>query len=137
VSRLDSRARVLLELREKNSVAQRAADEAKAELDAYEAEFWSELEDLGMKSVSLDLGDPYVEVRLERRETTKSRVLDKAALVAWAREHGLAEELVKPEPRKAQLNEYVRTARENGLPLPDGLDFYFDRYVSVTRKRKR
>lgn len=136
MSRLDSRARRLLELRDENDRAQREAKAAKAALDDYEMEFWSELEDLGLKSVSLELGPPYGSVRLERRERRDSRVLDLRSLTEWVIAEGYAAELLRDEPRKAVLNQFVRTRTENGQPLPPGLDFTTKRYVSVTKKKR-
>ena len=131
MSRLDTRARRLLELRAENETAQSEAKAAKEKLDNYELEFWSELEDLRLKSFTMDDG-----TRLERRETRYARVLDLEALTEWVVENGLAAELLKDAPRKAVLNKFVRTRQENGQPLPPGLDFTTDRYISVRQRRK-
>jgi len=132
--RLDTRARELLAARERATQLARDADDAKAEKEVLEAQFWSLMKDMGLKSTTIDLGGAYGTVRLERRRRTDSRVLDREALVAALRERGLDPELVKAEPRKAQLNNYVRTILESGGELPEGLDFVSREYVSVTMK---
>ena len=108
MSRLDTRVRRLLELRTANSLAQQAAKEAKAELDAYEAELWSELEDEGTKTWSGDLGEGFGQVRITRRETQYAEILDKQALIDSIKEEGLESELLRPDLRKKNLNALVK-----------------------------
>lgn len=133
--RLDSKVRKLLKLRKANDLAQQDAKQAAADLAEFEAELWSDMEDQGLKTLTLELGAPHGKVQIQRRETKFSRVLDKGALIQALSEAGIAEELTRPDVRKKQLNEYVRTLLENGSPLPPGLDFTSNKYVSVTRKR--
>lgn len=81
MSRLDSRVRKLLELREAYDLAQRQAKAAEQELTLYEEEFWSELEDLGMKSLNIDLGEPSPDY-LEQRVANARAALEQAAELA-------------------------------------------------------
>lgn len=125
--RLDGRARTLLTLRELASKADLAAKEAKRERDDFEGAFWTELEDLGLKSFTMSDG-----TRLDRKETLYHEVIDVQELLAWAEENGMDEEWFGKAERKAALNEFVRTAVENNVPLPPGLGPRAKRYISIT-----
>lgn len=134
--RLDTRARKVLELREEASMKQADADRAKAQRDRYEAEFWAALEDENTKTWTGDVGAPYGQIRITRRSTPRSRVLNKQALIKALRERGLAAAMLRPEPNKKALNAYVKTLQETGEPLPEGLDFYDDKGLTVTILKK-
>jgi hypothetical protein len=45
--------------------------------------------------------------------------------------------MLRPEPRQKNLNAYVKTLQETGEPLPEGLDFYEDKGLTLTKVRKR
>lgn len=129
MSRLDTKARRLLQLRAQAALAQRAADAAKDARDVFELEFWSELEDLGLRTFTMDDG-----TRLERRARKDADVVDEALLLRELEARGVLDNFTKPALTKRTLNQYVRTLTENGEELPLGLGWRTKRYISVTKK---
>jgi len=61
--------------------------------------------------------------------TTYSTVQDPAAFFAWAREHH-PELIDEQKHHKGQLHDLVRCALEDEEPLPPGVGWYVDEYVS-------
>lgn len=131
MSRLDSRARTLLELREKYDLAKGEAAAAKLARDNFEMELWSELEDLGLKAFTMDDG-----TRIERpKPTIYADVVDEEAFIEWAQESGMADEFTTAGLRKKSLNGFVRTRLESGEELPPGMSYRVDRGLRVTRPK--
>jgi hypothetical protein len=67
------------------------------------------------------------------RETLHGQVQDAAAFKRWYDEHKEDEgidALFEDKPRKKLINELVRDCIRNHKPLPDGLGFYPEQYVS-------
>lgn len=93
MSRLDSRARELLVRREIAAFKEAEADAAKAALNAFESELWSELEDEGLKSTSLELEPLQEEVRGALRDDAQ-RLLRLSADVVELGNTDRARELV-------------------------------------------
>jgi hypothetical protein len=135
---LKQKARELLDLKAEHERARIAYENAKREHKAAEAEFWHELdEDLGVKTVTLELGEPHGTVALGRRETVKGRVIDAETAVKALRAAGLGEAVLKdiPQVRQKVLNEHVRDLLKSGAQLPEGVDFMTTRYIQVTKKK--
>lgn len=132
--RLDTAARELLRLREAADRAKRTAEEAARQRDQAEATFWSLMDDLGLKSFTLE--QPDENISFVRRSTVYHQVIDWPTLQRAVTELGLERELTAPGPRKGVLNEFVRTALEAGRELPPGLGYRDNKYVSVTRKKR-
>lgn len=108
------------------------ADEARE--DAEKALF-DYLEDNRLPSTDVELGDGYGTYHVKRRATEHSRVYDQDALLAWANEEARTEEVFDSKVRKKQLNQIIRSYREQGLDLPAGTDFYTERGITLTRKK--
>lgn len=144
-SRIDTRARRLLDLRMARDETKAAATKAEKAYRAFEAEFWDELEEEhGIDtSIDLDLGPGYGKIKLTRRETIYAQVIDPERLAEAARELGRDDEWItrpdegvrKSDFRAQVLNEHVREAIEHEQELPHGLDFRFDRGITITRKK--
>lgn len=135
--RIDSRARRLVDLKDEKNWKEKEAERASKAYADEEREFWSELADeLGdIKTVTLDLGDGYGTVQLQRRETITARIVDKEAAVVSLEAAGLGPGMLGvPEIRKRALNEEVRDRLQRGEALPEGVDFNARRYITVTRK---
>lgn len=133
MSRADTLVRRVMEARRESTEANALAREKKEAKEQAERELYAFLEDQGQKSGTYDLGDGYGRVRATRREQKKHRILDKARLLESIREMGLVEELMKDEPRAKQLNDFIKTRLESGEDLPEGLDFYVDESIQITR----
>jgi hypothetical protein len=125
--------RQLKVLRESRDKAKAAADAAEAEYREWEAICWEKMENAGDTSTTKVLPDG-TKLQIVRRGTIYSRVLDNDVLLDSLEQEGRVEELTKPGFQKQRLNEYVRTCLESGVPLPDGLDFYERRYLTLTEK---
>ncbi len=61
-------------------------------------------------------------------ETIYGQVQDRTEFVAWAEEN--EPELLEPKERKELINELVRQKLDDGQPLPPGLTFRVQSYVS-------
>ena len=139
MSALDTLApklRTLMEAREARDETKLAAENAEKRYKAIEGELWEELEDSPLKgALKLDLGPPYGVVAFQPRETYYGRVLDEHAALDYFEQSARMDEFTAPKIVKARVNELVRQSLENGDKLPEGIDFYAARYVSVTRQK--
>jgi hypothetical protein len=132
---LKSKFRRLVELREKRDSTKLAAENAEKEYREYEAELWDELDDSPLKgTIKLDLGPPYGEVKFGPRETFYGRVLDKEAALDYFENRALMDEYTEPKIAMSRVNELVRECLEQKRPIPEGLDFYAKRYISISHK---
>lgn len=133
--------RALVRAKEKASRLSAQAEAAKRAANDVEDSFWEALDDAQTKTVTLDLGEGFGEVRFTRRETIYGRVIPgrEAEAAAALAELGLDAEILddRPTVRKRILNEYVADWVKQRKPLPPGIDFYSVRGVTVTRKRKK
>lgn len=122
------RAAELIAARENHDVLKKAFEDAAAEYRRIEADFWQDMEDEGLKTLTLDI--PGVgTVNLQRRETLRASVLDKEILAA-----NVGEEFREQGFRQKALNELVRDRLASGEPLPEGLDFFSTRRVAVSKR---
>lgn len=129
---LEAQLRQHLKKREKRDETKKAADEADKEHKESEAELYDALRDSGMKSIKVEIDGQTV--TFQPRETIYGRILDlDKALEAFEAE-ARTDELTKPGVEKRRLNELVRERLESGHDLPDGVDWYPQRYVSISRK---
>lgn len=135
---LKAKARELLELKEDHARKKAASEAATREFREAEADFWNELdEELGVKTVTLELGPPHGTVTLGRRETIKGRVIDEDKAIPALRAMGLGDAVLKatPQIRQKVLNEHVRDILKSATgKLPEGVDFAKTRYIQVTKK---
>ena len=128
--------RRLMELRAKRDEDKAAAEQSEkdyreAEADVYEALSEGPLDRLN----NIDLGEPWGKVSFHAKETIYARVIDEEAALEHFEQRAMIEEVTTPKLSMARMNETVRTAVENGDPLPEGLDFYPRRFVQITRKK--
>jgi hypothetical protein len=134
---LKGKAAELIELKREKDRLKIAFEDAKRAYTAAERDLWHHLdEDLGVKTITLELGEPHGTIQLQRRETIKGRVIDDEAAVAALREMGLGEAVLKdiPQVRQKVLNEHVRDILKSGGDLPEGVDFVPTRYISVSKR---
>lgn len=136
MTQLNSEIIKLLEARERHDKARIEEEETKRQKKAQEALVHELLQDAGIKSHTIDLGPPHGEVRLVPQSRVSGTIFDEEIALEAFEAEGLTDELVKPGPRKAVLNELVRERLENGQALPAGVSFYTTDFVTVTRKKQ-
>lgn len=133
--RLASSFRRLVELREKRDEDKKSAEASESEYRAYEAELFEELADGPMQgTLRFDLGGEHGVVTFTPRETKFGRIVDVDAAVEFFEKRELAQEMTKPTIEKRKLNEMVRELLEQGKPMPDGIDWYAKRGITISRK---
>lgn len=133
---LASKFRRLMEAREERDITEKAAKNAEKFYREVEAELYDELEDSPIKgSIKIDLGEPYGTVTFQPKETYYGRVLDTDQALDYLDARALADEFTKPKIVMARIHELVREKLEQRQPLPDGLDFYAKRYISISRPK--
>jgi hypothetical protein len=115
-------AAALRELKRTAAALDTEAKEAKAAAQQAEIEFFERMDTEGVQSIKYD-GTNFV-----RAETVFGQVQDRSEFVAWAEEN--RPELLETKERKALVNELVREHLDDGAPLPPGLGFYVNQYVS-------
>lgn len=130
-----SKFRRLVELRTNRDERKTAAEVSEKEYRDYESDLFEEIQSGPMQGTRrIDLGEPFGLVAFTPRETTFGRIIDSEAAVEYFEEHGQTEEMTKPQIGKGKLNERVRELLEQGKPLPDGVDFYVNRGITISRK---
>lgn len=72
-------------------------------------------------------------VTYTKHSTEFGQVQDADAFKRWCDEEG-EEDFFQPTPRKKLINELVRERIRNSQPLPPGIGFYTNDYVSQTAK---
>lgn len=131
-----AKCRRFVEARQKRDRAKAAAKEAEDDYRELEAEVHDMLtpEDPLAKAtaVKVPLGEPWGTVTFQPRATDYARIIDDEKAVEWAEGRALIDEFTAPKFVMARLNEEVREARDEGKPLPDGVDFYTKRFVTIT-----
>jgi hypothetical protein len=133
--RLATLARRLMEKRVRRDDTKSEAARAERDYRQEEAAFWDRLDDEGLPSLDLELGEPYGRVQFQRRATVRARVLDKTRLAQALIDAGRGQELIDEVAlRGAPLNEYVRDLLRSEAEFPEGLDFTTTRSVHISRK---
>lgn len=134
---LESRFRRLAELRverDQDAVAAKKSEEAYRE---YEAELLSIVEDSGLKgTIEFDFGGDLGRISFQRRKTTYGRIIDKAAALRAFQEESIIEAMTGEKIEARRLNELVRERQESGEDLPDGVDFYDKKFISISHKKQ-
>jgi hypothetical protein len=133
--RLDTVARVFVDKREERDRLKASYEAAEKEFKSAQQDMWDHMDDQGLTTFTQDLGPGYGKVQIQKRETKKGIVIDKARAVQAIREAGLEEALLgESEIRQAALSEHVRDWLASGQEMPEGVDFAVRRYVSYSRK---
>lgn len=136
--RLDQLGREVIDLRAAYEKASKAAGKAEDRKKEKERELYDVMQDTGHKSSGvLELGPGYGEVTFTRRETLRSRVIDREVLIAALEAEHLDEGYTFTDLRKAALNELMKERLENGQDLPDGMDYSETKFIQVKAKKKK
>jgi hypothetical protein len=137
--RLDTRARRLVDLKDKYQRLTREAEAAEKAYREEERELWMDIYDEhgDVKTITLNLGEGYGTIALGRRETITATILNQEQAVKALEEAGLDDATLGPPTlRKKVLNEFARDWNKSGEQPPEGLDIHARRYIQVTRKDK-
>jgi len=128
--------RRLMEARDRRDRDEVAAKQSEKDYREIEAEVFETLEDSGVKgSIKVDLGEPWGTVSFGARETYFGRIIDEEAALAYYEQRAMLDEITTPKFSKKRINEEVRDAREQGLDMPPGIDWYARRGVTITRQK--
>jgi hypothetical protein len=133
---LGTLVRDLIAAREKSARKYREKVDADEARDEAENALFDYLEDNRIPGIDVELGEGVV-FHVKRRATEHSRVLNQDALLEWANENARTEEIFDSKIRKKPLNQLIRSLREQNQDLPDGVDFYTERGITLTNKTKR
>lgn len=120
------------ELRTKKQLATKRADELKAQFNSLQEELWEALDATGLTSISVAVGDQ--KITFTAKETLYGNVFDREAAFAAFEAMGRADELTSTKEEKGRINELVRECLEHGQALPDGVDYYGRKVISVTKR---
>lgn len=132
---LASRFRRLVELREKRDLTKTSAEGAEQEYREYESEVLELMLDGPLKGTQkYDLGGEFGTVTFTPRETKYGRIIDAEAALKHFEARGEVDEMTSKQIQKRKLNELVRELLEQGKPMPDGIDFYANRGITISRK---
>lgn len=128
----------LVELREQRDIDKRTAEQSEREYREYESSLFSELEDGPLQgSIKLDLGEPYGIVSFKTRSTVYGRIIDLDTALESFEAEALMEEMTKEDIKKRRLHELVRTRLEQGQELPQGVDYYENKGITISRQKGR
>lgn len=137
-----AKGRRFIEARERRDELKQAYDDAKAEYEALESEFWDELApsdpnaiDYKLAAHKIPLGQPWGTVMFQPRETVYGRIIDDELALKYYENRAMQDDVTAPKFVMARINEEVRERRENDQPMPPGIDYYQRRFVSVTRPK--
>lgn len=124
----------LLELREQRDIDKTAAKKSEAAYRECEAELFEELSELGVKgTIKFDFGDLGV-ASFVSRATTYGKVIDSEAALKSLKAAGYGDVIYSEAVREGRLNELVRDLLESKTELPEGVDFYTRKGISISRK---
>ncbi|CAB4183428.1 hypothetical protein UFOVP1328_17 [uncultured Caudovirales phage] len=127
--------RFFYEKKQRHHILKQESDAASEEYREAEQHVLDRMEELGLKTFTVDL--PGIgEVRFTKRKpTVYGRIVDADAAYVALDKQGRAEEMFAPKVQASRLNELVREFLEQGIPLPDGVDFYERAGVTVSRAK--
>lgn len=132
---LESNVRRLVELREAKDEAVAAAEKAKKEFQEFQDDFFEQYEKSPLQgSIRINLGGKHGTVRVTPRATKYGRIVNRDDAVAWMKENGKFEEIVKDDFRMGRVHDIVREHIEQKKPLPPGVDFYTKEYFTISFK---
>lgn len=136
-SDIEKKLRRYFELRDRRDETKTAAENAEKEYREYEQEIWQELAESPLEgAIRVNLGEDIGTITFTPKETPFGRIIDKEKAMQAFEEMGRKEELIAGTIQKGRLNEYVRECLENGNSLPEGVDFYTQRRVSISQPKK-
>lgn len=125
----------LLELREERDIATERAKKTESAYREAESELYEAIEEAGIRGrISFDFGAELGTAKFQLRSTNYGRIIDKDVALSALKAEGLGEVIYEEAIRARRLNELVRDRLENGADLPDGIDYYPRKGISISRK---
>src|SRR5947209_10914589 len=135
INEFKARFQRLLELREQRDIDKQKASKSEREYRDAEAELYQAIEEAGIRGrLKFDFGGDLGTASFQTRSTNYGRVIDKDAAIAALKAEGLDEVVFSEAIREKRLNELVRDRLESRADLPDGVDFYSRKGISISRK---
>lgn len=129
-----SRFQRLLELRETRDIDKSKSKRSEKAYREYEAELFEAIKEAGIKGrLSFDFGGDLGTAKFQLRATTYGKIIDKASAIAALKAEGLDDLIYEEAVRERRLNELVRDRIESKSDLPDGVDWYDRRMISISR----
>ena len=126
----------LVELREQRDFDKAQFERSEREYREYEKELFSEVDESPLEgTIKMDLGPEHGTVSFRLNRTVYGRIIDQDTALEAFEDEAITEELTKPGIQKRRLNELVRERLENGVKLPEGIDYYENRGITISRKR--
>lgn len=142
-----TKLRRLMDARVQRDESKQKYDEDEREFREIEAEVYDlftgeDEDDLdgegGIKgTLKVPLGEPYGTVAFRTRKTPYGRVIPgkEEELLGYLEQRAMVDEFTQPKFSKKRLNEMARDADEQGIELPPGMDYYFNRGITITRQK--
>lgn len=119
---LPQQARALRTLRKKKEDLDKKAKEAKLNYEIAERQLMERMEEEEVGSIRV------AGVLFSPTRTEYAKVQDKLRFIAWAKDN--EPELLEDKPRAGLLHDLVRRRLADNEPMPPGLGYYIDEYVS-------
>ena len=116
----------LADLKEAARVAQKAADEAKAEMEAFQQRVFERMADEDCLTHRTSKGV------FSAKRTVYSSVNDSEAFEEWLEQNDLLDEFTRRTPEKGRLNELIRMCLDTRQEPPPGTTWYEKQYISVS-----
>lgn len=131
-----SKLRRLMELRAARDELVIAQKESERAYRDAETEVYEELSDAAVVgTVKVNLGEPWGVVSFLPRETYFGKIIDPQKALEHYNDRAMLEEMTEPKFAMKRINEEVRECLEQGSTIPDGLDYYARRGVTITRQK--
>lgn len=121
------------ELRNERIKMEKSIEAVKREEKLLQAEIWDSMETLGISQIK----SPSLGLSITRKETVYAHVLDMEKFREWCIKEGLEDVMFKEQVQAGRLNQLVREKLQKRENLPDGVDFYPSRYISLTSEQEK
>lgn len=133
-----TKLRNLVRARIERDEKKKALQEAERAFREAEDEVYEALDESGVTgSIKVDLGGEFGTVGFRTRETIYAKIIPgkQEQLLEHFEKRAMVDEVSSPEFKKARLNEIAREVYESGGEWPEGLSYYANRGVTITRQK--
>ncbi len=116
--------RRLLDLENKYTEAKKIASDLYDEYGKLEMQLYER-----MKNVGIDQFRTSEFGLISCGNTLYGKIVDSNAAETWFKENGMFDDIMKLTPKKARLNELIKTCLQEGKSIPPGLDYSLTRTI--------